>query len=108
MKIASCLSDHSIYPPRNSPEKGARNMAMRNYTVFEKAEYRSYKRKACNDVQEKKICEAACLYKHSTANKQTRCLLTFSPSHTKQIWVQKWVQNLQPIEFKLRDISRCS
>jgi len=38
-------------------------MAMRNYTVFEKAEYmRSYKRQACNDVQEKKICEAACMY----------------------------------------------
>jgi hypothetical protein len=49
---------------------------MRNYTAFEKAEYRrSYKRQACNDVQEKKICEAACRYKHSTANKQTWCLL---------------------------------
>lgn len=80
-------------------------MAMRNYTVFEKAEYmRGYKRQACNDVQEKKICEAACVYKHSTANKQPRCLLKFSPSHTKQIWVQ----NLQPVEFKLRNISRCS
>jgi len=68
MKIDSCLSDHSIYPPRNSPEYGARNMAMRNYTVFEKAEYmRSYKKQASDDVQEKKICEAACMYKHSTA-----------------------------------------
>jgi hypothetical protein len=109
MKIASCLSDHSIYPPRNSPEKGARNVAMRNYTVFEKAEYRrSYNRQACNDVQEKKICEAANMYKHSTANKQTRCLLTSSPSHTKQISIQKWVQNLQSVEFKLRNISGCS
>jgi hypothetical protein len=67
-------------------------MAMRNYTVFEKAEYRrSYKRQACKDVQAKKIYEAAYMDKHNTANKQTRCLLTFSPSHTKQIWVQKWV-----------------
>jgi hypothetical protein len=55
---------------------GARNMPMRNDTVFENAEYRrSYKGQECNDVQEKKICEAACMYKHSTTNNQTPCLI---------------------------------
>jgi hypothetical protein len=55
MNIADCLSDRSIYPPWNSQEKAARNIAMRNCTVFEKAEYRrSNMRKACNDVRGKR------------------------------------------------------
>ena len=84
-------------------------MAMRNYTVFEKAEYRrSYKRQECNDVQEKKICETA-YYVQTQCSKQADSVPfnVFSFTYEADLGT-KMGTNLQPVEFKLSNISRCS